>query len=1029
MRAAVARWLEATPECHCAPPPIPDHKLLHQIGSGAYGDVWLARSALGTLRAVKVVYRVRFKEDRPYEREFHGILKYEPISRTHEGLVQVLHVGRNDEAGCFYYVMELADEAAEENEKSGKRESQWNRPGASVLSSGLPDFMPSYRPRTLRSDVARQQHVPPMEAAQLVLRLAGALGHLHAHELVHRDVKPSNVIFIGGQPKLADIGLVTDVGSSHSFVGTEGFIPPEGPGTPQADLYGLGKLLYELATGRDRMDFPQLPTGVKRLPDCEALLELNEVMTRACAPEPGQRYASAKELQADLNLFLAGRSLRRARNAERYLTQLKRFAATACAFLVLAGVAVWFAKREERHANERERLAMERAHTERRWRERAEMAELESRQQLYTALLEQARATVRSGELGHRVRALEALRRAAGISNTVELRREVFAALALPDLRFEREFSVGPDATLIQLDPTFEHLAVVRGKGPVEIRSAADQRLLSSLAPSTNLPAYSGKWSDNGRYLGIKRDRDAGGRRADLEVWDVVQSRRVLLLRDARRGAMSFHPHLPQIIIGGTGDGATVWDLENAREVAQFALPTAPFNLRYSPDGHCFAIAYELDGRGIISVHDAADAKPLMSQVSPSGGRSLEWHPRRREIAVGGDDGSVNLINSQTGERRTLGGHKAQVVLTVFSPDGKYLVSGGWEREFICWDVEARRRVFTAPLESFHLQFRADGRECAVRTGSWQVQFHAFERPVAHREFAEDLGGLLRYAAFSPDGRWLAASAADRLGVWDLNGPGPGALASEGAAARLFFNAAADELFASRDDDCFCWRVAADTNIETAPKLQRLELPKPRGFNSLCVISNRVAMTGAQGTRLVVPGDPGAADGPWTRTSSGFNGVSLDGQWLGIYRPFTPSLYVYRLPGLERVAKLTHPAAIGAIRFSPLGDEVAIASRAGVEFWSTTTWQPTRLITNFMGIVYAPDSHNWWLTQDLRTAGLYDAHTLEPLLPLPMGMLPLALSSDGRRLVVSVDARRLQVWDIAEVRERLRELSMDWKDR
>src|SRR5262245_1039034 len=111
MRAAVEQQLkEPLADAQtCVPPPIPDHVLLQRIGSGAYGDVWLARNALGTLRAVKIVYRAHFKEDRPYEREFNGILKYEPISRTHEGLVQVLHVGRNDEAGWFYYVMELAD--------------------------------------------------------------------------------------------------------------------------------------------------------------------------------------------------------------------------------------------------------------------------------------------------------------------------------------------------------------------------------------------------------------------------------------------------------------------------------------------------------------------------------------------------------------------------------------------------------------------------------------------------------------------------------------------------------------------------------------------------------------------------------------------------------------------------------------------------------------------------------------------------------------------------------------------------------
>ena len=106
MRAALERQLRETTaaETVCAPPSVADHTLLHRIGRGAYGEVWLARNALGTLRAVKVVYRARFEEDRPYEREFNGILKYEPVSRSHEGLVQVLHVGRDDAAGCFYYV-------------------------------------------------------------------------------------------------------------------------------------------------------------------------------------------------------------------------------------------------------------------------------------------------------------------------------------------------------------------------------------------------------------------------------------------------------------------------------------------------------------------------------------------------------------------------------------------------------------------------------------------------------------------------------------------------------------------------------------------------------------------------------------------------------------------------------------------------------------------------------------------------------------------------------------------------------------
>ena len=94
-----------------APPIIPDHTLLRPIGRGAYGEVWLGRNVIGTPRAVKIIWRHQFESDRPYEREFAGIQRYEPVSRSVDGLVHVLHVGRNNAEEYFYYVMELADSA------------------------------------------------------------------------------------------------------------------------------------------------------------------------------------------------------------------------------------------------------------------------------------------------------------------------------------------------------------------------------------------------------------------------------------------------------------------------------------------------------------------------------------------------------------------------------------------------------------------------------------------------------------------------------------------------------------------------------------------------------------------------------------------------------------------------------------------------------------------------------------------------------------------------------------------------------
>src|SRR5262245_50354956 len=95
---------------HATPPQIPAHRLLRCIGEGSYGTIWLAVNTMGTYRAVKIVYRRSFKEQRPYEREYEGIKNFEPLSRSHDGFVDIRQVERDDRAGYFYYVMELADD-------------------------------------------------------------------------------------------------------------------------------------------------------------------------------------------------------------------------------------------------------------------------------------------------------------------------------------------------------------------------------------------------------------------------------------------------------------------------------------------------------------------------------------------------------------------------------------------------------------------------------------------------------------------------------------------------------------------------------------------------------------------------------------------------------------------------------------------------------------------------------------------------------------------------------------------------------
>ncbi len=285
-----------------------------QIGAGGYGEVWLARNtATGTFRAVKIVHRSTFTDARPFQREFEGLLKFEAVSRAHPSQLALFHVGRNEGEGYFYYVMELAD--ARPGAINHFRRVEDPSTHACNLDSRGADacsLTPDYSPHTLRSDLENGR-LPATRVLEFGLSLTEALTHLHAKGLVHRDVKPSNIIFVSGLPKLADIGLVTDASDVHSMVGTEGYLPLEGPGTPAADIFALGKVLYEALTGLDRRQFPELPADLRRWPDAALAFELNAVVVKACVADARQRYASAEAMQADLARLATGGSVKRRR--------------------------------------------------------------------------------------------------------------------------------------------------------------------------------------------------------------------------------------------------------------------------------------------------------------------------------------------------------------------------------------------------------------------------------------------------------------------------------------------------------------------------------------------------------------------------------------------------------------------------------------------------------------------------------------------------------------------------------------------
>lgn len=247
--------------------------LIREIGRGASGIVYLATGVDGGLAAVRICLREELGPDR-YARELRGAKLYRGIPPG-EGLVRLLELGEFEQG--FYMAMELADDEFGES----------------------PSGTPEYRPKTLARVIAGERALPVKEALEIGLALAEGLETLQRHHLLHRDVKPGNVVYVRGRPVLSDPGLLVDEAEAVSLVGTPGYVPPENFIGTGGDVYSLGLTLKAASFGRpveelERGPMLEADTGNPLFPAWWRILN------RATHSDPMRRYRSAKALRKDL---------------------------------------------------------------------------------------------------------------------------------------------------------------------------------------------------------------------------------------------------------------------------------------------------------------------------------------------------------------------------------------------------------------------------------------------------------------------------------------------------------------------------------------------------------------------------------------------------------------------------------------------------------------------------------------------------------------------------------------------------------
>ncbi|MFN0067691.1 MAG: WD40 repeat domain-containing serine/threonine-protein kinase [Limisphaerales bacterium] len=576
--------------------------------------------------------------------------------------------------------------------------------------------------------LTRDGPLPPRTAARHVRDVAAAVQHAHDHGVLHRDLKPGNVLVDAeDRPRVTDFGLVKRLDRDDSptlsgqLLGTPGFAPPEqlaprlGPVTVRSDVYGLGALLYHLLTGRPPFQAGSVPETIGQVLHAEPAppralnpavpRDLETICLKCVAKELGRRYATAREVERELACWLAGEPItaRPTPAWERLWLWCRRRPAVAVpslvgglALLILAVGTPLVALRLQRAELADKERDLARAH--------ADLRQQESK-------IADAQARRASLESGRRFGSLAALAAAAAIEPTPRIRDEVITTLAAPDIQVWRTLNTNGSPLLRPvLDRTGLMMAGATTNGDVQVVAVSDGQELHRLPPVASDVVMVHAFSPDGALLPVTY---ADGR---TRIWSLPE-REVKL---SYAGSPRFET------VDYSADGrtlATVVDgtnvvIRSRPDLQVKAILPVSFVASYvslSPDGGRLAIS-AFNYRQVELFETAGTH--LGGMVYPYAAGEPAWHPDGCLLAVATSGGFVHLWDSGSQQMvKTLKGHQGSVGNVVFSPDGRHLLSSGWDGTLL-WETVSGRCVARLGSVVARLKFSPDGQ--MVMGAAWE---------------------------------------------------------------------------------------------------------------------------------------------------------------------------------------------------------------------------------------------------------------------------------------------------------------------